>query len=100
MSSWADEANGNESVDQENFKAERIISQTPDGREKVLFSANCAFSLTPSLLTKARERRDDDALQTRWAAASAGHTVAPDYIVGLLLSLCLRLICLLRRPRS
>jgi len=35
MSSWADEANGESSVDQENFKAERIISQTPDGREKV-----------------------------------------------------------------
>ena len=35
MSSWADEANGESSVDQENFKAERIISQTSDGREKV-----------------------------------------------------------------
>lgn len=35
MSSWADEASGESSVDQENFKAERIISQTPDGREKV-----------------------------------------------------------------
>ena len=36
MASWADEANGEMgSVDQENFKAERIISQTKDGREMV-----------------------------------------------------------------
>jgi hypothetical protein len=35
MASWADEASAETSVDQENFKAERIISQTPDGREKV-----------------------------------------------------------------
>ena len=35
MASWADEANGDASVDQENFKAERIISQSQDGREKV-----------------------------------------------------------------
>jgi hypothetical protein len=50
MSSWADEANGESSVDQENFKAEFIISQTPDGREKVkittfissIFRVGCA----------------------------------------------------------
>ena len=35
MASWADGANGDASVDQENFKAERIISQSQDGREKV-----------------------------------------------------------------
>jgi len=52
MSSWADEANGNESVDQENFKAERIISQTPDGREKVLFSAIVHFRLLPPYAQK------------------------------------------------
>jgi len=58
MSSWADEANGNESVDQENFKAERIISQTPDGREKVLFSAMCIFAYSlPAYKSTGEKRR-------------------------------------------
>ena len=47
MASWADEANGETSVDQENFKAERIISQTPDGREKVRHSCVLVVSVRP-----------------------------------------------------
>ena len=56
MSSWADEANGESSVDQENFKAERIISQTPDGREKVKMTTFIS-SIFRRVCATAMERR-------------------------------------------
>jgi hypothetical protein len=46
MASWADEANGDASVDQENFKAERIISQSQDGREKVRQKLVCCSCIS------------------------------------------------------
>jgi len=56
MASWADEASGETSVDQENFKAERIISQTPDGREKVRRRGARVFSALRAARARVRAR--------------------------------------------
>ena len=74
MASWADEASGETSVDQENFKAERIISQTPDGREKVPTRGRtrvlCAVRRARPLVEAASRGRRVDTVGVAGAARS------------------------------